>query len=365
MTIYGESIFENRLVISESDINIITEYFKQNPDAIVIDEAHYSKEELQDPETFKKLLAKFDKEKSIKGKIDNIWLVLSVADGILTGVLTKHISIGIVATIAAFVGKLFIIIKTDSVLQNSQYNRIKQLREKAVKLRDKAAKLDDPESKKVVENCNKLIKEIDKYIAKQERKEYKEKYKEVKELYIHTINTIHNGIYWFPDAYYTLYAYKYAEILKLDTDRIEKETKERPIDNKGFGSLWELWFDEDDKNKVYAENSQTIEVLSKYIPEFKDNSNTCNIIDAIDDTVLLYSKKTDQFYYGGYYKADWAAWKGYDVSKNIGKHLYPWVKNAMKNYKFDIDMDLLKAVDADLGYYRLTPPPEGVTPKKI
>jgi len=362
-TIYGESIFENQFIISESDLNIIVEYFSQNPE--ILDEAHWSKKELQDPETFKKLLDKFDKEKSIKGKIDNIWLTLSIADGILAGVLTKHISIGIVATIAAFIGKCFITIKTDSVLKNSQGNRIKQLREKAVKLRDKAAQLDDPESKKIVENCNKLIKEIDKYIANQEKAEYKKKYNEVKKLYIHTIQTVQEGIYWFPNNYYTLYAYKYAEILKLDVDRIEKETKKRPIDNELFGSLWELWFGEDDKDKVYAEYSQTIEVMSKYIPEFKDNGNTCNIIDAIDDTVLLYSKKTDLFYYGDYYYKEMPACKGYDVSKNIDKHLYPWIKIAMEDYKFDIDMDLLKAVDADLGYYRLTPPPKGVTPKKI
>ena len=62
-------------------------------------------------------------------------------------------------------------------------------------------------------------------------------------------------------------------------------------------------------------------------------------------------------------------WDEKDLSRIYKSSIVDFIKSGKCNNDHmtekDINMDLLKAVDADLGYYRLSKPPKGVTPKKI
>ncbi len=364
-TLYGDSIFEtSSIVLSESDISILAEYFTEYPE--IIDEQYFSKKDLQDPETLKKLLARFDKEKAIKDKVDNISLIFSLVEGIALGILTKKISIGFISTVGIAVGKCLLFIKTSNILSQNQSNRIKKLREKAVKLRDKAAKENTPEAKEIVNNCNKLIAEIDKYFKKIEKDEYKKKYNDYKHAYQFIIDIIHSkNCIEEPDKK----LYIWCQILKIDFKLFEQGMKNiANSDDSNYGSLWDIWFGSDTLNE--EDDIETSKILSKYIPEFKDNTKV-PIYYAIDDTVFFYSRKANKFYYGDYWFINTNAYGPIEecIKVYFKSTIEDFIKNnRCNNYDFDksdIDMDLLKAVDADLGYYRLSPPPEGVKPKKI
>ena len=367
MSIYGDSIFESK------DIFIIEEelfqYMINNPNDS-IQEMIFTKKQLQDPETLTKLLKRAETEKDVKKVVDIIFYGLTILEGISVGVLVKDGFMGFAAWIGFIVLTHKVAKGLDKVMAYTQEKRIKQLREKCEKLIKKYENIDNPKTKQIVENCKKTIKAIDDYYAKEEKAKIDKKIKEYTNTYEFLVDIIHGkDIMNEPEEK----VFALAKILNIDFKRIDAgQTKENKYDD----SLWLYWFGSDNiesftnadspsKDEVY----ETIKILSKYIPEFKDNKKVPYYY-AIDDTVFIYSRMGKKFYYGDWwYSSDKIEWLtpclsstifGLIENRSSMKERYNNILNTMKT-----EIDIIKIVDIKLGYYLLSKAPEGVTPKKI
>ena len=362
MPVYGYN------AISNHEFKLLeNELFMYLQNSGILTEAIFSKKQLQDPNTLTKLLEKAEREKHIKKVVDVIFFGLTILESIAVGILTKHVSIGLISWIPFIVLTSKIASKLDVVMYETQKKRIKQLREKCQKLIDKYSKIDDPKAKEIVTNCKKTIDTIDSYYKKEEDRKIKEKISEYTHRYKSLVNIIHSDGYMDePDGE----IYALAKILNIDIKRIEDGMKKySPTD-----SIWIPWFGTDKFDELEPGQVETVKIMSNYIPEFK-NGDKVPLYYYIDDTVFFYSKKSNKFYYGDYYYADHPAWKESEIpglifssiyNDRIMNSKYSWnddYEEALKDLQENIE--LLKIVDIKLGYYLLSPAPEGVTTKKI
>lgn len=333
---------------------------------VVVNEIYFSKKDLQDPETFKKLLKRAEVEKDVKKKLDILFYCLTFAEAIVGTVAiskaTKSAS-GIISDAiegvmpGVFIGLFVLFIKIthkvvsklDKAILYIHKARINKLIKKATELRDKT-KQSNPQ---VSANCQKLLDSIDKYYKEVENVKFKKLVEEIKQDYnflvriIHAKDCIENPGH---DAF-NIFAIAHDININyslIDKGQIEYGTK---LCKEKTSDIYKWMFGPDGANK----NDK--ELLSRYMPEFKDIYNTEIVVFyAIDDTMFMYSPKGKIYYYGDYEIGHTYFYKNmYDIIKHNMD-----INAADKNY-----MEALKVADAELGYYRLTPAPEGVTPKKI
>ena len=328
-----------------------------NEEYVIVNEIYFSKKDLQDPKTLEKLLDKAKKEKDIKKKLDYIFTIFSfiaailatIGIGVASGSVITGLSLFVPIILASLAFALTVIIKLDKVMFKIHESRIKKLRKKAEELRDKAKK---SKQNQIASNCQKLIDAIDKYYKDLETEKFNNAVDAEKEFYENLVNIIHGKSYMEePDIEYFIY----AKILKIPAERINKGQASCKDALKDTDTVLEYFFgtskvEEIKKDGKYDEYLK----LCNIIPEFK-TPDRCKIscYYAIDDTIFIYSKMANLFYYGEY-KVEWSEWNS-DISKLANNYMS----------EKDINMDALKVADANLGYYRLSTPPEGVTPKKI
>lgn len=350
--IYGNKFLPKEYDIrsfTESEVEYIVNYINEH-NTIVLNEKTFSKKELQDPDMLNNLLDKFKKSKAVLDKIETASLILTIAEAIVVGVLTKSLGLGLLSLVAVTVVKLIGMLRLEVLISKSNEKKILQLKEQAIKLKEKSLKSDDSKAKEIVSNCEKLIKKIDKYFGSKEKAIYDQKYKYTKEQYLDVINA------WFGKGVSANYSYiaKKIKLSKQDVNKIFFNNLDKYMKDseKGYGSIWDLFFGNDDRSKIDDKDFEHYIQDNNDIPELKDNGKVC-IIYAIDDTVLLYSPKAKKFFYGDY----------------LSSTAYTYLLDISSKYEgvetIDVDDDILKAVDADLGYYRLSEPPKGVKPKKI
>ena len=311
MPVYGYN------VISNHEFKILeNEIYNYMINSGVVTEALFTKKQLQDPNTLTKLLEKAEKEKKVKNVVDIIFFGLTILESIAVGILTKHASIGLISWIP-FVALTFKITqKLDAVMYETQKKRIKQLREKCQKIIDKYNKIDDPKAKEIVANCKKTIDAIDKYYKKEADAERKKAIDGYTYLYNDLVKII-NGKSDFETPDDGVESYALATILGIDLKLIDVGLKKGEVD-KSY-TLWDVWFGDDDLEYIKKDfGMETIEIMSKYVPEFKNNKPV-NIFYAIDDTIFFYSKMANKFYWGDYWYANDMRYGG---EKSIQEDLY-------------------------------------------
>ena len=302
---YIDSLLE--LAIEEDSI----EEYKYRVE--LLQEFHYSKQELQDPEILKKILEKTKSDTpDYQEKLATISLLLSTLLSVVTGTLTKSFKLGIasffpimIGVLSATYGILNKIYYTDDKLNKN----ILEIKNKVTKLKEKANKLSDKnESKKIIDNCDKVLKSIDDYEKKEKKKkENAEKDKQNKlDNYINKPYTETNmggefrnilrhlkekGIK--SDELYNSFSKNYKSLDKVDAleymfgtgYRLDNEKKEYPQLFKKYGSL------ADKDGKVY---------------EITNNDDNIDFVSPID--YKLYSMQTDN--------------KIYTIPKNLYKYYY-------------------------------------------
>lgn len=158
----------------EDDYKVLAKAAVCNEAVVIINEKAYTREELEDPETLKKLISKAKTENDCKHVLDIIVSFLNVlGDGIVISKTQKFLgkfryrmnflsSIILGITLGALHnGEKKI---AGNILAHVQRNRIIELKQKTMELRDKFMNDKSPEGRRIVKNCNEAIKNIDKYL---------------------------------------------------------------------------------------------------------------------------------------------------------------------------------------------------------
>lgn len=331
----------------------------------ILQEIHFSQKDLQDPKTLDKLLKRAQDEKKIKGVLDALFMILTIfeawitkklvnkkVDKVLPGEKVPFLFLGSLVGYATLTYK--VTSKLNHVMYATQEKRIKKLREKCVQLIEKLKDSNDPKAKEIIENCKKTIKAIDTYYKKLESKEYKEKLKKYTDYYETFIDIITGKgcFYEGPNYWY----YNLAKLAKISPSKFDEgHIKFGETDKKCRSSFNDLWgFDEMDQD---SKNAAGFDEFCKIVPELKDGSDVY-VYYAIDDTFFIYSPKARHFVYGDY-APDACMWN---------KSIEPIARKIDYNNTSELtkeDIEFLKVVDAKMGYYLLSEPPEGVERKKL
>ena len=363
----------NRLFLNETALieQSILEFANSDPENILM-EVHFTKKDLQDPETLKKLLEKAAREKKIKEVLDIIFEYLTIAEAWVVGSFIKTATgssvLGALGAFASWIGFLALTVKIieslDNVMVMVHDNRIKKLREKCLKLIKACEKSSDPNAKRVIENCKKTIKAIDDHYSKLEKDEYKKKIDKYKKL-IRDFKDILDGKSYLADFLSNpdeMKKFCFCYIFKIPVSKLDAGQKKAdcwyPAYKAFFGDN-EL---EDDKILV--------DEIGKVFPEFKNNDKI-NVYYAIDDTIFFYSKAKNKFYYGGFFSV-YDVKRNVDIEKEIGHDIQssmegfitsaPKYGSFVKDFKDDImeelkkDMDYIKVADIELETYYLSKP---------
>lgn len=333
---------------TESEVEYIVNYINEH-NTIVLNERVFSKKELQDPEMLKKMLNQLEKTKEIGTIIFLISSLLSVAEAIAIGVVTKNVLLGVGSFLPIITSKAVIALKLNDFISKDNLKKIKQLREQSEKLKEKCSQSNDDKSKETVRNCNELIKKIDKYLGKVESNEYKKKYNNCKFVY----NTVITGNFTCRPSNDYAYMIKKLKLSKQDINNNAKKAGTKT-------HIWDL-YGCSTKEAIEKESGESVEDFAKNagIPELKDNGIIYSFTYHAD-WLLLYSPKADAFFYG--YNEYYRPKKYSNITDIPGFGKDSSNKYNVPDYLSD---DILKAVDADLGYYRLSEPPKGVKPKNI
>jgi len=333
----------SELILTESQVDAIYEFMIRSCGEEVLCEANFTKKQLQDPNTFKELLNKFEKEDNVFDKLALISIFLSFAEAIALGVATGSILVGLLSPIPIFTVKAIAYLKINSWITKYREGEIDKLYRKCEKLKETSLKIKDPKGKEIASNCDKLLKEIDKYNKKEAKKKFDQNIKLCRARYLDVINATFD----YPDD-----AYKYiVDRCKISRDYINKKIRKNCKAGLASYNVNEMWGDEDIIEDLKKSNK-------KFFPEFY-NDGKVNFIHAIDDTVLVYSPKSDSFWYG-----DWSVVKEYKNITDIpGYASKDW--NVGEPDSECLKDEYLKVVDAQEGYFFLTDPPKGVKRKEL
>ena len=328
-------------------------------DQQILQETYFSKDDLQDPETIKKLEDKLKKKEPIFATL-----------GALSGVLTFILSIAL-ATLAGagtaitlvtlglpFIAGLAIIVGVYiGTIPNKQFEKdYKKFKNKVEKLRDKSKeKLETEEDntqktqyKEIIKNCEKVLKAIEKREKDIADKQFRQQVDQMTGYYKQAIKSIERPEYLGLDYDYSnismvitimqVLGVKYNQYLKLckKADWTKANT---------FISLNTLY---NDYIQSYREDFN--ELFSKMIPEFNKNEKIAVIYSGDDASTIIYSPRANSFFLLDY-------WRKASITKlDIFSHFYN-IRN--------IDMDVLKEVDKEEGYYILSDCPPGLIKKKL
>lgn len=336
---------------------------------VVVNEIYFSKKDLQDPETFKKLLKRAEVEKDVKKKLDILFYCLTfieaivgtkgldkVADKIGAGnAIGGGLSFG--QGLATFIALLILFIKLtdkivgglDKAMLYIHKARINKLIKKATELRDKT-KQSNP---KVSANCQKLLDSIEKYYKDIEEAKFRREVEYAKGQYNFLVDILH-GKDCFESTSDAIDVYVLARLIKVDYSKIDSNIIQYGINHKKKAINKEFYWIYDDSDK------SSLDKLYQKMPEFETKDDII-VFDQDNDSdyVFIYSEKGKVFFDGELCNV-----KDDDFKRSPSE--YQYIKREMaKRFNDKNFIEALKVADAELGYYRLTPAPEGETVKKI
>lgn len=302
---------------------------------VILNEMHFSKNDLQDPKTLDKILKAKDKFESTSKKLMTLFIILGIIASSTLAFFTNFIIGlgGLYFIIAAliWIGTSLSSAPAKSFKKNSEkyVNKVNQLLKKS-----EEALYKDPKNKekyqKIIDNCNNVLKEIKKrekeaaeLLSKQEFQEVIDKYEALIEWIKKPFVIGHTG-----DGYdFSLFAI--AEVLGIPERALIENLKSK---GKYYNNWKYVFYNINNKNQDYN--------------IFKDDEYI--MISSDDDYVVFYSKRNNCIYY-----------------TNISGE---YIKTSLyKEGKGDIDCDkkLLIEADKELGYYLLSECPDGVIRKEF
>lgn len=302
-------------------------------------ESGFSKKELQNPETIKKILNQKHAFVSI-GK----WMTC------LIGILVTLISIPTVVGIFIFpvlFGSLLATLNDYPRVKNNK--QIKKLKEQCEKLKSKMEKniANDPKNiskyKEIIKNCDKTIDAVDEYFKKIEDKKFMAEVDKALEVYKRLVSWLDS-----PFSDDDLEIFSLAQELGIKESaiisRIVKKSDNMMQDMEPFYGNLDEHYKPDEK-----------EHLLKLIPELR-KSNECITLysSGHTDSACIYSKMTKSIVVGNF--------------QDLKSFKKTTIYNAANQYSNIYNKHTKEAIieaDKILGYYKLSKCPDAVIPKEF
>lgn len=303
----------------------------------ILKEFHYSKEELQDPETVEKIYKEFE-EQSKHPK--NIYNILAIGFGIISIILaipTFTMSLFIIAPICL---KLFKLAENLPLKEKEKnINKLSDNCNKTIaKLKKELSTTKDNEEKKKIQ---KEIDNINNVLSKIIQEENKLKDKLNKERIKKAIEAFEDAIKFYKYPYIGFYAPQHGDTYSLQSFYIVNKCK-------------------CDMNAVIdkmKKNSETLERDDWSEPIFKLNKNKDTVYNICfndwNAKYLLYLKEIDTF----------VIFSKDIESKGKNNFALSYLSSEAQKYTSKEDIELYIEADKELGYYLLSKAPEGITPK--
>lgn len=272
MSIYGNKIetIEEQVILQEIGIG------------------HFTKKELQDPESINKIL----KQKDVFRNINNALSFAIVIMGIIAGVLTSSFFVGLI--IGPFLAFAVAVSEKNPLNQKPSKN-IAKLKEKSQMLKDSAkhelSKTNDPKRKQkyneIIHNCDKVIKAVDDYFKKIEDEKLMKDIVECEAVIeeCEDLMTGKNKVYFGESGSDILRALLYFY-------RVPESVVIKKISNlePDFSISYLMEYDESRLDKLE---------LYKLIPELKDEAfyNKDNFVCLLQDEMAAYLYYKNKIYY--------------------------------------------------------------------
>lgn len=364
----------NQEIKSKNDFIITTElntYYNGNQE--VLQEMHFSKEDLQDPKTIKKIEEKLEKKQPVFSTIGALsgflaFVLSMIGLAILGGEAVFIVILGF-PFIAGFCITIGLYI---AAIPRKQFEKdYKKFKTKVEKLKDNCQKKLETEEdskkkteyKNIIKNCDKVLKAIEKREKELADKKFQEEVKEMILLYKRALT-----LYTTPEKMYTFYEYYdiadlFHILSKLGITQNDFMKHCKSINWKLSENLYLPLEDYFKKHvatqKQWDKYSNQLKSLS-IIPEYKTNSPVKIFFTTGSGEEIIYSPKNNKFYvletvdvfFNSYYKGDM-------VVKETNLFDY------FKNYNDDFNEEALIEADKELGYYILSECPPGLIKEKL
>ena len=301
-------------------------------------ETMFSKKELQDPNTIKKIL----NQKNTFTDIFKFTAIIIWAIGVAITMLPT-LGLSLIPLSGLMVCVMIVL---DAYPKKRNNKQLKQLKSQCEKLKNKSIKMVEKDSKnksqyqEIIKNCDSVIKKIDEYFNVLISNEELEYIEYAKRLYSDLIKWLDKP---YRLEYYELIIFTIAKELGMKENDIGKILKHK-------GELYKL-----DSKKCYdLYGYEPGETAYKIIPKLKTGETVCEVA-LNDDTVILYSVDSGKFIE--------IFFTDKDENSNIKIiSLY----DIATNYSDDMP-DKKSIIEADklLGYYKLSKCPQQVKPKQF
>lgn len=231
--------------------------------------------------------------------------------------------------------------KVETSKKNKEIDKVlKELNKTLQKLEKQREKETDPKKQK---ELDKAIAEVKKQIAAIEKKKVNQNIEHDLKNELQMIKqVVGKSIIDADDIYLLSLWFHYYNISQQELDSLMNKYAE---DDNNLIDYFEAEEDSDIKEGINSYN---------YLKDNKLLGTKWVYFEMIDDTYLIYSCTKKKFYYGGI-----APGKGIESSKIMN------MIDIKKYIEKDNDYDKLIKADAYLGYYKLSNPTKGVTPKPV
>ena len=313
----------NDLLESLNEINVDEQNSKLNyelnleysqiskEDQQILQETHFSKDDLQDPETIKKLEEKLKKKEPIFATLGALTgcllFVLSAIGAAIAGTGT------VVLMIIGFPAIIGICITVGMVIYNiprSQFEKdYKKFKDKVQKLKDKSQEKMDQEKdsskkseyKKIITNCDKVLKIIEKREKEIADKKFKEDVNELTNYYKGALNMFENPhMLSLDNQYYANIEFTILSKIGCDYSLFLNNCKKAKWSRAQVYISFDNLVDYLDSSEVTKES---IHNNSKFniVPEFKNNDKIAVCVECGDtdwiDGYVTYSEKANKFFF--------------------------------------------------------------------
>ena len=301
---------------------------------VILNEMHFSKKDLQDPKTIDKIIKRKEFFESVVKFIDFLFLGITVIGSCIIGsVVSFGAGLGTLTILSILTVNIVLNINSLPLnIYNKNIDKYKKKIEGLINICNQNIEKDvknKDKYKQIIDNCKKVQAKFDEMDKESKLLAYKEEYKDC-------LSAYKDIVYWLEKPYvlgHTGERYTSLDDLRLanslgitDKDIIKNITSKCKFEDK-----WDILFsDNDEESAIFFKDD-------KYI-----------LISSDDDHSIIYSKNKGKLY-----------------------ELYAYDKfneTSLVNHKFinkKFNIDIVKQVDKELGYYLLSKCPEQVKKKEF
>jgi hypothetical protein len=344
-----------------------------NESTQVLQEMHFSNKDLQDPKTFYKVLK--DKGAQTPLKVLEVFVgVVGVAAIAVGGWFSKGLALITVPVMLD--GYIAMMLEINSFVGRYPYEHSKKEMEKlknnCKKLKENSQKqlAKHPENadklKKIISNCDKVLKTMDDYYKKCEDETFMDMIKTAESYYKKLINYMEEPKSIIITAYSKEedepYFMAIANMLKIPESKIvEKIDKSTKMETDTVDSIFDFV-------TTYSYEKMTADVIFK-ISSFREarSGKEVKIVMKVTNPdyigIIFFSPSNKKFF-----SINTEDFDEDDITNNPN-NIFKQVSLYKELSEYMDSSEMFKkaviSVDKSLGYYKLSPAPEGVTPKEL